>query len=262
MVKKLLKLSYMLFVTAVLYMPLLVVLVISFNEKSLDVSNLGLKEFHFTPKWYISLFENKDLIYSAFRSVCLAVSSATISTIVGTVIAIALHRYRFIGQKLVYGSLSVIMMTPEIIIGISLAMTFIIIGIKMGFWSLLLAHTVLCFPYVTITVLSRLRSFNRSLAEAAADLGASDIGIAKNILLPLIIPAMFAGWLMSFTLSLDDVIVSFFVSSDKYEILPMKIYSMVQTGIQPDVNALCSVMFFITFMVVVSAYRMVRSKPN
>jgi len=174
--------------------------------------------------------------------------------------AIALHRYRFIGQKVVFGSLSVIMMSPEIIQGISLAMIFIVLGIPLGFTTLLLAHTVFCFPFVTMTVLARLKGVSRTLAEAAADLGANDVSIVRRILIPLIIPAVFAGWLMSFTLSIDDVIISFFVSGKSYEILPLKIYSMVRTGIQPDVNALCAALFFVTFAVVMISYRLVRDR--
>lgn len=190
----------------------------------------------------------------------LAASSATVSTVVGTIMAIALHRYRFIGQKVVFGSLSVIMMSPEIIQGISLAMIFIVLGIPLGFTTLLLAHTVFCFPFVTMTVLARLKGVSRTLAEAAADLGANDVSIVRRILIPLIVPAVFAGWLMSFTLSIDDVIISFFVSGKSYEILPLKIYSMVRTGIQPDVNALCAALFFVTFAVVMISYRLVRDR--
>jgi spermidine/putrescine transport system permease protein len=111
-----------------------------------------------------------------------------------------------------------------------------------------------------MTVLARLKGFNRNLVEAAADLGATDVSIVQKILIPLVLPAVFAGWLMSFTLSIDDVIISFFVSGKNYEILPLKIYSMVRTGIQPDVNALCAAMFFATFAVVLLSYRLVRKK--
>ena len=139
-------------------------------------------------------------------------------------------------------------------------MIFVILGIPLGFTTLLLSHSVFCFPFVTMTVLARLKGVKRDLSEAAADLGANDVDIFRFILIPLILPALFAGWLMSFTLSLDDVIISFFVSGSRYEILPLKIYSMVRTGIQPDVNALCAALFFLTFFVVMFSYRLVRSK--
>ncbi len=250
-----LKYLYVGAVYLVLYAPLLVTICFSFNDSvSADAW------FGFTVKWYERLFADKSLINSALRSLFLAASTATTSTVVGTIIAIALHRYRFIGQKVVYGSLSVIMLSPEIIQGISLVMIFVILGIPLGFSTLLLSHTVFCFPFVTITVLVRLKGVNRNLAEAGADLGASDVDIVRFILIPLILPAVFAGWLMSFTLSIDDVIISFFVGGKNYEILPMKIYSMVRTGIQPDVNALCAALFFATFAVVMLSYRLVRNR--
>ena len=255
MVSKLLKALYIAVVYLFLYMPLAVAIVFSFNDASNSNAWSG-----FTTKWYASLLHDQSLIKSAVRSLFLAASSATVSTVVGTIMAIALHRYRFIGQKVVFGSLSVIMMSPEIIQGISLAMIFIVLGIPLGFTTLLLAHTVFCFPFVTMTVLARLKGVSRTLAEAAADLGANDVSIVRRILIPLIVPAVFAGWLMSFTLSIDDVIISFFVSGKSYEILPLKIYSMVRTGIQPDVNALCSALFFVTFAVVMLSYRLVRDR--
>lgn len=255
MVSKLLKSLYIAVVYLFLYMPLAVAIVFSFNDASNSNAWSG-----FTTKWYASLLHDQSLIKSAVRSLFLAASSATVSTVVGTIMAIALHRYRFIGQKVVFGSLSVIMMSPEIIQGISLAMIFIVLGIPLGFTTLLLAHTVFCFPFVTMTVLARLKGVSCTLAEAAADLGANDVSIVRRILIPLIVPAVFAGWLMSFTLSIDDVIISFFVSGKSYEILPLKIYSMVRTGIQPDVNALCAALFFVTFAVVMISYRLVRDK--
>ena len=255
MVGRFFKYSYVSAVYLLLYVPLLVTIIFSFNDSvSADTWN------GFTIKWYEQLVADKSLINSAFRSLFLAAAAATCSTVIGTVIAVALHRYRFIGQKVVYGSLSVIMLSPEIIQGISLVVIFVVLGIPLGFTTLLLSHTVFCFPFVTITILARLKGVSRDLAEAAADLGASDVDTVRFILIPLIVPAVFAGWLMSFTLSIDDVIISFFVGGKNYEILPLKIYSMVRTGIQPDVNALCAAMFFATFFVVMISYRLVRSK--
>ena len=255
MVERFFKFFYVSAVYLLLYVPLLITIIFSFNDSvSADTWN------GFTMRWYEQLITDKSLINSAFRSLFLAAAAATCSTMIGTIIAVALHRYRFIGQKVVYGSLSVIMLSPEIIQGISLVVIFVILGIPLGFTTLLLSHTVFCFPFVTITILARLRGVSRDLAEAAADLGASDVDTVRFILIPLIIPAVFAGWLMSFTLSIDDVIISFFVGGKNYEILPLKIYSMVRTGIQPDVNALCAAMFFATFFVVMFSYRLVRTK--
>ena len=255
MVKTFFKGLYTFAVYVFLYAPLIITIVFSFNKSRYSVAWEG-----FTTQWYGKMIQNTGLLDSAINSLFLAATAATVATVIGTVTAVALHRYRFIGQKVVYGSLSVIMLSPEIIQGISLVMIFVILGIPLGFTTLLLSHTVFCFPFVTITVLARLRGVNRNLAESAADLGASDVDIVRFILIPLILPAVFAGWLMSFTLSIDDVIISFFVSGKEYEILPMKIYSMVRTGIQPDVNALCAALFFATFFVVMISYRLVRAK--
>lgn len=255
MVNRFLKYFYVFAVYLLLYVPLLVTLIFSFNNsEAAEVWN------GFSVRWYEQLLADKSLINSALRSLFLATAAATCSTVIGTIIAIALHRYRFIGQKVVYGSLSVIMLSPEIIQGISLLVIFVVLGFPLGFPTLLLSHTAFCFPFVTITILARLKGVSRDLAEAAVDLGASDLDTVRFILIPLIIPAVFAGWLMSFTLSIDDVMISFFVSGKNYEILPLKIYSMVRTGIQPNVNALCAVMFFITFFVVIFSYYLVRSK--
>ncbi|MBR1946391.1 MAG: spermidine/putrescine ABC transporter permease PotC [Alphaproteobacteria bacterium] len=255
MVNRFLKYFYIFAVYLLLYVPLLVIIIFSFNNSETSETWNG-----FSIRWYEQLLADKNLISSALRSLFLAAAAATCSTVIGTIIAIALHRYRFIGQKVVYGSLSVIMLSPEIIQGISLLVIFVVLGVPLGFSTLLLSHTVFCFPFVTITILARLRGVSRDLAEAAVDLGASDLDTVRFILIPLILPAVFAGWLMSFTLSIDDVMISFFVSGKNYEILPLKIYSMVRTGIQPDVNALCAAMFFITCFAVIISYRLVRSK--
>ncbi|MCQ2965294.1 MAG: spermidine/putrescine ABC transporter permease PotC [Alphaproteobacteria bacterium] len=255
MVRKFLKFLYILTVYLVLYIPLIVAIVLSFSNSEISDTWNG-----FTTKWYSNLFSNSDLLQAAIRSIILATMSACLSTVVGTITAIALHRYKFIGQKVVYSSLSVIMMSPEIVQGISLVVMFIVLGVPLGFTTLLLSHTVFCFPYVTMTVLARLKGFDKQLIEAASDLGATDVDIVRKILIPLIIPAVFAGWLMSFTLSIDDVVISYFVGDKSFEILPLKIYSMVQTGIKPDVNALCAVLFFVTFFAVILSYKLLKIK--
>ena len=252
---KVLKSIYVFGVFIFLYAPLLMTVVFSFNDSRYSVTRHG-----FTWKWYQKMAENTGLWNAAANSLLLAAAAATAATVIGTITAVALHRYRFIGQKIIYGSLSVLMMSPEIIMAVSLVMMFVILGIPLGFTTLLLSHTLLCFPFVAITVLARMKGVNRHLVEAAADLGAGEIDIVRHILIPLMAPAILAGWLISFTLSLDDVIISFFVSGPGYEILPLKIYSMVRTGVKPDINALCAVLFFATFFVVMLAYRLVTRK--
>lgn len=252
---KLLKSLYVTVVFTFLYAPLLITVFFSFNDSRYSVVWHG-----FTLKWYQKMAENTGLWNAAANSLLLAAAAATAATVIGTITAVALHRYRFIGQKVIYGSLSVLMMSPEIIMAISLIMMFVILSVPLGFTTLLLSHTLLCFPYVAMTVLARMKGVNRHLVEAASDLGAGEVDIVRYVLIPLMMPAILAGWLMSFTLSLDDVIISFFVSGPGYEILPLKIYSMVRTGVKPDINALCAVLFFVTFFVVMLAYRLVTRK--
>jgi spermidine/putrescine transport system permease protein len=144
----------------------------------------------------------------------------------------------------------ILILSPEIVMGISLLILFVLVGVKLGFFSLLIAHITFCLPFVVVTVLSRLSGFDRSIIEAAKDLGASGFYTFTHIILPSIAPAVVAGFLLSFTLSLDDVIISFFVSGVEFEILPVKIFSMVRLGVKPEINALCAIMFVLTIVIV------------
>ena len=152
------------------------------------------------------------------------------------------------------------MMSPDIVMAISLLALFLLIGANLGFLTLLLSHITFCLPFVVVTVYSRLKGFDVKMLEAARDLGASEWVILKQILLPLAKPAVAAGWLLSFTLSLDDVIVSSFVTGPSYEILPLKIYSMVKVGISPEVNALATIMLIISLFLVICSQLIAREK--
>lgn len=146
--------------------------------------------------------------------------------------------------------LFVVMMSPDIVMAISLLALFLVVGFQLGFFTLLIAHITFCLPFVVVTVYSRLNGFDVKMLEAAKDLGASEWVILKQIILPLAKPAVAAGWLLSFTLSLDDVIISSFVTGPTYEILPLKIYSMVKVGISPEVNALATIMLVVSLILV------------
>ena len=139
---------------------------------------------------------------------------------------------------------------------------FVQLAIPLGFWSLLPAHVTFCLPFVVVTVLARLSSFDRALLEAARDLGAGEWAVFRRVILPLSVPAVAAGWLLAFTLSLDDVIVSFFVTGPEYEILPLKIYSMVRLGVKPEVNALAALMFLVPLAAVSAAHILLREKTE
>ncbi|AHG72806.1 Spermidine/putrescine transport system permease protein PotC [Mannheimia sp. USDA-ARS-USMARC-1261] len=245
----------MLAVFAYLYIPIIILVVNSFN-----VDRFGLNWKGFTWNWYERLFSNDTLVQATMNSLTIAFFAATFSTILGTLTSIALYRYRFRGKKLVGGMLFVVMMSPDIVMAVSMLVLFMIIGIKLGFISLLIAHITFCLPYVVIAISSRLSDFDGKMLEAAKDLGASEVTILRKIILPLALPSIISGWLLSFTISLDDVIVSSFVTSPSYEVLPLKIFSLVKTGVTPEVNALATIMIIFSLTLVVLSQLVVRKK--
>jgi spermidine/putrescine transport system permease protein len=195
------------------------------------------------------------------HSVILGFFAASIAMCIGSLAAISLYRYKFFGRQFLYGLIFILILAPDIVMGISLLILFNITEIPLGFWSLLLAHTTFCIPFVVVTVYSRIVSFDQYIFEAAKDLGATDTMIFTRVILPLLWPALLAGWLLSFTLSLDDVIISYFVAGPDFEILPLKIYSMVRLGVKPEINALCAVTFLLTLVLIVISQISLRKKP-
>ncbi|MDP4494461.1 spermidine/putrescine ABC transporter permease PotC [Vibrio cholerae] len=247
--------SFMSLVYLFLYLPIIVLIANSFNE-----NKFGIKWGGFTTKWYHALMNNDSLMQAAWHSINVAVFSATAATLIGSLTAVALFRYQFKGKKVVSGMLFVVMMSPDIVMAISLLALFLVMGVKLGFLTLLIAHITFCLPFVVVTVYTRLNGFDVKMLEAAKDLGAGEWVILKKIILPLAKPAVAAGWLLSFTLSLDDVIISSFVTGPTYEILPLKIYSMVKVGISPEVNALATVMLVVSLVLVVVSQLLAREK--
>lgn len=237
---------FMLAVYAYLYIPIIILIVNSFNADRYGLSWKG-----FSWNWYERLANNDTLIQAAIHSVVIAFFAASLATIIGGLTAIALYRYRFRGKQAVSGMLFIVMMSPDIVMAVSLLALFMIVGISLGFWSLLLAHVTFCLPYVVVTVFSRLKGFDVKMLEAAKDLGAGEVTILRKIVLPLALPAIISGWLLSFTISLDDVVVSSFVSGVSYEILPLKIFSLVKTGVTPEVNALATIMIILSLSLVI-----------
>ncbi len=246
---------YAVFVYFLLYAPILVLIVYSFNASKYSIEWKG-----FTLEWYEKLLTNDALIESAIHSLNIALFSATVSVLIGTLGAVGLYRYKFFGKKFLYSLIYILIMSPEIVMGISLLMLFISVQMPLGFWSLLIAHITFCTPFVIVTVLSRLEGFDKNIIEAGKDLGADEWTTFTSIILPNIVPALLAGFLLSFTLSLDDVIISFFVTGPGYEILPLKVYSMVRLGVKPEINALCAVLFVLTLIVVISMQFLLKEK--
>ncbi|MBU3825120.1 MAG: spermidine/putrescine ABC transporter permease PotC [Candidatus Oceanisphaera merdipullorum] len=250
-----LKGGFLLLVFAYLYIPIGVLIANAFNR-----SKFGIRWEGFTLEWFTRLANNASLMEAARHSLSIALLSASAAALIGTLAAVALYRYRFRGKKFVGGMLFVVLMSPDIVMAISLLALFVTLGIALGFWSLLFAHITFCLPFVVITVYSRLKGFDVRMLEAAKDLGASEAVTFRRIILPLAMPAIAAGWLLSFTLSLDDVIVSSFVTGPSYEILPLKIYSMVKVGVSPEVNALATLMLGLSLVLVIVAQLLLRKK--
>ncbi len=253
--RKLFNISFMSLVYLFLYLPIIVLIANSFNN-----NKFGMKWGGFTTKWYHTLINNDSLMQAAWHSFNIAIFSATVATLLGALTAVALFRYRFKGKKAVNGLLFTVMMSPDIVMAISLLALFLIIGAELGFFTLLIAHITFCLPFVVVTVYGRLKGFDVRMLEAARDLGASEWVIIRQIIFPLAKPAIAAGWLLSFTLSLDDVIISSFVTGPTYEILPLKIYSMVRVGISPEVNALATIMLIVSLVLVMLSQILSRDK--
>lgn len=247
--------AYAAVVYGFLYVPLLVVAVFSFNDSKFSLAWHG-----FTLQWYSKLWENSSLMSAALNSLLIAASAATAATLLGTVAAFIIHQYRFPGRRLLFGSLFVMMMSPDIVIAISLLLLFLALALPLGFGTLFMAHTVLCVPFVASTVYSRFHGFQRDIIDAAKDLGADEYQVFRHIVIPVAAPAVVGGWLLSFTLSLDDVVISFFSTGPDFEVLPLRIYSMVRLGIKPDVNALCVVMMAITIIALVLSRTLLKEK--
>jgi len=251
------KYFYAICVYVFLYLPIAIVVIFSFNNASHSLVWRG-----FTFKWYGLLFQNNVILSVTVHSLILGVLAATLATIIGTLAAVSLFRYRFFGKKILHALIFILILLPEIILAIALLLLYSFLKIPLGFWTLLLAHTTLCIPFVAVTVYSRATTLDADIFEAAMDLGAGDFTIFRKIIVPLLAPAIIAGWLLSFTLSLDDVIISYFVTGPTFDILPLKIYAMVRLGIKPEVNALCTLLLIFTLFVAIVSYHSIYKKKG
>jgi putrescine transport system permease protein len=240
---------------AFLYIPLLSVIVYSFNDSRLVTLWGG-----FSFRWYAVLWESEDVLSAAWLSLRIAIVSATIATALGTLVALALNRLgKFTGRLLLTGMITAPLVMPEIITGISLLFLFITLSDWIGWpetrgaMTITIAHVTFSMAYVAIVVRSRLGALDQSLEEAAMDLGGRPWRVFFDITVPMIAPAMISGWLLSFTLSLDDVVIASFVSGPGATTLPMVIFSKVRLGVTPDVNALATVIIVLVSIGVIVA---------
>ncbi|MER2194531.1 ABC transporter permease subunit [Methylobacterium brachiatum] len=216
-----------------LYAPILVLIAYSFNASALVTVWGG-----FSTRWYGALLADAPLMAAAWVSLQVALLASTIATILGTLAALALERHgRFRGRSLFTGLIFGPMVMPEVMIGLSLLLMFIGIGVDRGIGTLVIAHATFCTGFVAVVVAARLRGLDRGLEEAAADLGAGPMRVFLTITLPLLAPAVLAGALLAFTLSLDDLVIASFVSGPGSTTLPMRLYGQVRLGVNPEINA-------------------------
>ena len=231
---------FMLLVYLFLYMPILVVVVYSFNENASNMTFQG-----FTMRWYADVLHGSTLWDNLFLSLKLAFVSMVISVVLGTLATIGTYRYEFRLKKALNGLLYIPLVIPELVIGLASLAAFSRMGLRMGFGTLVFAHVTFCLPFVIITLRARIADFDRSLEEAAMDLGANEWRTLWRVTLPILAPGILSGAFMSITLSIDDVIISYFVSGSDQLTLPIKIYGMVRGKISTQVYVVSSLLIFV-----------------
>lgn len=234
---------------AFLYLPILILVIYSFNASRLVTVWGG-----WSLRWYHEFFGDRAMIEASWMSLRVAVASATIATLIGTLAALALARgERFRGRTLFSGMLYAPLVMPEVITGLSLLLLFVALNAERGFWTVTIAHTTLTMCFVAVVVQSRLGSLDRSLEEAAMDLGCAPVRAFLSVTLPLIAPAIVAGWMLAFTLSLDDLVIASFTTGPGSATLPIRIYSEVRLGVKPEINAICTLVIALIAVVIVIA---------
>lgn len=239
---------------AFLYIPIFVLIVYSFNASRLVTVWGG-----FSLRWYGALFSNQPLMDAAWLSLRIALVSASVATLLGTLAALALARFgRFTGRTWLAGMVAAPLVMPEVIIGLALLLLFVGLEAGRGFWTIAIAHVTLATCFATVVIQSRLVTFDRSLEEAAEDLGAPPWRAFLAITLPIIAPAIAAAWMLAFTLSLDDLVLASFASGPGATTLPMRLYSAVRLGVTPEINAASTILIALVALIVVSASLMVK----
>ena len=239
-------LAYSLAILAFLYLPLLILSLYSFNDSRINAVWTG-----FTLKWYVSLLQNDRVLEALENSLLIASITTAVTTVMGTLAALALHRYQYKCKILINSLLYLPILIPEIVMGLSLLVLFSQTGVPLGKTTLIIAHITFCISFVIITVGARLEGCRQDLEEAASDLYATPWQAFRYVTFPMILPGVVAGALMAFTLSIDDFVISFFVAGPNSTTLPLYIYAMVKRGISPQINALSTCMMLVTVSLVV-----------
>ncbi|WP_409976963.1 ABC transporter permease [Afifella sp. JA880] len=234
---------------AFLYLPILILIIYSFNASRIVTVWGG-----FSTRWYVELMHNQSILDAAWVTLRVGLLSATLATFLGTLAALALVRGgRFWGRTLFSGMVFAPLVMPEVITGLSLLLLFVAVNFDRGFWTVTIAHITFSMCFVAVVVQSRLLSFDRSLEEAALDLGATPVKTFFAVTLPLIAPAVVAGWMLAFSLSLDDLVIASFTTGPGATTLPMKIYSQVRRGVTPEINAVCTILVALVTLGVLTA---------
>jgi len=243
-----------------LYLPIVLLIIYSFNESRLVTVWGG-----FSTKWYVEMLSNEGLMAAAWVTARLAFLSASVATVLGTLAAIVLiRRGRFLGRTLFSGMVYAPIVMPEVITGLSLLLLFVAVNLDRGFLTVLIAHITFSMCFVAVVVQSRLQTFDSSLEEAAMDLGAPPFKAFLTVTLPIILPAVVAGWMLAFTMSLDDLVIASFTTGPGSTTLPMKIYSQVRLGVTPEINAVCTILVALVTIgvLVASAAGKIRASEN
>ncbi|MFC6236492.1 ABC transporter permease [Longivirga aurantiaca] len=234
-----------------LYLPILVLVVLSFNASKQPFSWGG-----FSTKWYAELAGNADVLQGLGNTLIVALGATVLSTILGTLLAVGLHRHSRSSLLDAYALVPAIL--PDLVLGIGLLAFFTLVSMTLGLWSVLLAHVVFGMAFVTAVVRARLSQVDPSLEEASRDLGAGQVSTFFRITVPGLMPAIVAGALLVFTLSLDEFVIAFFTNGPSSPTLPIVIYSMVRFGVTPEINALASILMLVSFTAVISVQRLTR----
>jgi spermidine/putrescine transport system permease protein len=242
---------------AFLHLPLVVLVVFAFNRSRFSVQWKG-----FTLEWFARLAHRPDVLRALRLSVVVGLASTALATVLGTLLAFALARHLRRGRRVVEGLLYLPIVTPEIIAGISLLLLFSALGVTLGLGTIIVAHTAFSLPFVTIVVLARMAGMDRSLEEAAMNLGADELGTFRLVTLPQLLPGIVAAALLAFTLSFDDFVITFFVAGVGSSTLPLVVYSMVRKSVEPTINAISTLMLVVTTVLVWAADRLARGSAR
>jgi spermidine/putrescine transport system permease protein len=242
-------------VYAFLHLPILVLMIFSFNSSKFSVEWRG-----FTLQWYHRLLERPDILRGLRISLVVGGAATVISALLGTMMALALARHRFRGRRALEGFLYLPIVTPEIVVGISLLILFALLKLPLGIMTIIIAHVAFCISFVVIVVLARLEGMDQSLEEAAMILGADEITTFWKVTVPQLWPGILAGALLAFTMSFDDYVITSFVSGPGSSTLPIVVYSMVRKNVEPSINAISTIILMVTALLIYGADRLLRRR--